>query len=269
MNRRQFIQLCGAAGMASLTSSWAWAATGESITFAAVNDLHVHGEGTERIVARAVEQINSRSDIAFTTVVGDLATSGAAPELQLAKRALDGLKAPYFCVPGNHDFAPKEDDGYAHYQAAFEDRAWRRDEMAGAWFFMGIDTCNGTKSDVTVPPDRLARVKEQLAAIPEEAPLVLFSHHPFNPNTKAYRVQNAEEVLGLFKGHNLRAVISGHYHGNQVEERDGVLFVTNACCSTTRGNFDKTEERGYRVYTLTREEVRHEFVVVPHEDLMA
>jgi 3',5'-cyclic AMP phosphodiesterase CpdA len=270
MNRRQFIQCCGAAGMAALTPGWLWAVTtqGESLTFAAINDLHIRHAGSERIVARAAEQINSRGDIAFTVIVGDLGTDGLAPEMELAKQALAGLIAPYFCVPGNHDFAPKEDNGYIHYEAAFTQRQWRDLAPNEAWAFIGLDTCNATKSNVTVPQERLDWLKAQIEAIPVKTPIALFGHHPFNPNTKAYRVENAEEVLALFAGHNLRLVASGHYHGNQVEERDGVLFVTNACCSTTRGNFDKTEERGYRVYTLTGETIAHEFVVVPHEDLM-
>lgn len=270
MHRRQFIKLCGAAGMASLASGWAWAAAdGKPLTFVAINDLHVLGEGTQRIVSRAVEQINARGDVAFTVVVGDLGTDGAAPEMQLAKRALDGLDAPYFCVPGNHDFAPKEDDGYVHYRDAFDDCAWQEARGNNGWVFIGLDTCNGTSSNVTVPPERLAWLEEQLAKVPADAPIALFGHHPFNPNTKAYRVKNAEQVLKRFARHNLRLVASGHYHGNQVEERDGTLFVTNACCATTRGNFDGTEERGFRVYTVTGESIAHEFIVVPHEDLMA
>lgn len=271
MNRRQFLQSTAAAGMASLAGPWAWAADtggGKGLRFVAINDLHVLGPGTERIVSRAVEQINALEDVTFTVVVGDLGTLGKEPEMQLAKAALDALKQPYFCVPGNHDFMPKIENGYEHYDAAFSKRQWHADKSAEGWAFIGLDTCNGMKSDVTVPPERLAWLTEQLATIPAEMPIVLFGHHPFNPNTKAYRVQNAEEVLALFANHKLKLVVSGHYHGNQVEERDGVTFITTACCSTTRPNFDKTEERGFRVYDLKGESISHDFLVVPHSDLM-
>ncbi len=271
MNRRQFLQLSGSVGMASLAGPWAWAADTvgtKPLRFVAINDLHVLGPGTERIVARAVDQINALNDIAFIVVVGDLGTLGKEPEMQLAKGALDALKQPYFCVPGNHDFMPKIDNGYEHYDAAFSERQWRKDKTAEGWAFIGIDTCNETKSNVIVPPERLAWLTEQLAAIPTDMPIALFAHHPFNPNTKAYRVENAEEVLTRFSQHKLRLVVSGHYHGNQVEERDGVTFTTTACCSTTRGNFDKTEERGFRVFELNGETVSHEFNVVPHADLL-
>jgi len=271
MQRRDFLKLAGAAGMASLTGPVAWAASAQSgmpLRFVAINDLHVLGPGTERIVARAVEQINGLDDIAFTVVVGDLGTLGQEDEMLLAKGALDGLAQPYFCVPGNHDFAPKIDNGYEHYEAAFDRRQWNASESADAWVFLGLDTCNETKSNVTVPPESIAWLRQQVEGLSPETPIALFGHHPFNPNTKAYRVANAEEVLSVFDEHNLKLVVSGHYHGNQVEERDGVTFVTTACCATTRGNFDKTEERGFRVYECQGESVSHEFVVVPHRDLM-
>jgi 3',5'-cyclic AMP phosphodiesterase CpdA len=271
MNRRTFLKYTGAAGIASLAGDWmftAHAATHGPLRFAAINDLHVKGAGTERIVARAAEAINALDNIAFTVAVGDLGTDGAEDEMALAKQALDTLSMPYWCVPGNHDFAPKIDNGFAHYDANFTRRAWRESVEPGAWAFLGLNTCNKTSSNVTVPEERLDALSEQLDEIPAETPVALFGHHPFNPNTKAYRVKNAEEVLERFTNHNLRLVVSGHYHGNQVETRDNVTFITSNCCATTRGNFDGTEERGFRVFEVTGEDLRHEFKVVPHEDLM-
>ena len=66
-----------------------------------------------------------------------------------------------------------------------------------------------------------------------------------------YRVKNADEVQGLFAGHNLKLAAAGHWHGNQEESRDGVLFTTTACCSSTRDNFDGTKPEGYRLLHLS------------------
>lgn len=271
MKRRAFLKYCGAAGMASLAGDWvvrAHAAGNGPLRFAAINDLHVKEAGTEKIVTRAAEAINQLDGIAFTVVVGDLGTWGAEEEMALAKQALDTLKMPYWCVPGNHDFAPKIENGFTYYDANFSRREWREDGAEGGWAFIGLNTCNETKSNVTVPEARLDRLSAQLEGIAPETPIALFGHHPFNPNTKAYRVANAEEVLARFEDHNLRLVVSGHYHGNQIETRDGVTFITSACCATTRGNFDGTEERGFRVFEVNGDAVSHEFHVVPHADLM-
>jgi 3',5'-cyclic AMP phosphodiesterase CpdA len=231
------------------------------ITFAAINDLHVLDAGSTAIVNRAVQQINETEKLAFTVVLGDIATSGRLPELCLARMSLDKLKRPGLWVPGNHDLPGGAAEDYLNYDRVFEMRQWA--EKNDGWVFLGIDTCNGTKSNVTVPRERMDWIRKQLEGVKAQSPIALFSHHPFNPNTKAYRVENAEEVLGLFRNHHLKMVVSGHYHGNQVEERDGVLFVTTACCTSTRTNFDGTKAKGYRLFHLDQEHIEHEFVEVP------
>jgi len=263
LSRRQFVGLLGAFGMSSCSSlgldelnrerfkpkiNWDDIVKDGKITFAAINDLHVLDAKSTAIVNRAIHQINETKGIDFTVVLGDIATAGRLPELRLAKTSLDKLERPGLWVPGNHDLTGAEEAGYLNYDRVFETRQWA--EKDEGWVFMGIDTCNGTESDVTVPPKRMEWIRERLGKVDENRPIAVFSHHPFNPNTKAYRVQNAEEVLALFRRHNLKTVVSGHYHGNQVEERDGVLFVTTACCASTRTNFDGTEAKGYRLFHL-------------------
>ena len=79
-----------------------------------------------------------------------------------------------------------------------------------------------------------------------------------------YAGSGAGESTGdmVFAGHNLKFVAAGHYHGNQVEEHNGVLFTTTACCSTTRDNFDETPEKGYRLFHVTKDAIETEFVAV-------
>lgn len=231
------------------------------LAFATINDTHLLDAKSMGIVNRAVADINAHEEVRFTVVLGDVATDGQWQELRLAKSCFDRLEQPYFVVPGNHDVHPGSPDIYANYTKTFGDTQWTEDEEG--WLFMGIDTCNGTASDVTVPAERMAWIERRLRRVGEKRPIALFTHHPFNPGTKAYRVKNADEVLGLFAGHDLRLVASGHYHGNQVEERDGVLFTTTACCSTTRDNFDGTKEKGYRVYRLGEDgALTHDFMPV-------
>ena len=110
--------------------------------------------------------------------------------------------------------------------------------------------------------EELAWLKAQADAIVPEQPIALFCHHPLNPNTKAYRILNADAVLALFAKHALKIAAAGHWHGNQVEEQDGVLFVTTACCSSTRPNFDNTPEKGYRSLDAGVATTRTDFTVV-------
>lgn len=271
ITRRQFIGMTGALGLS------AWANTAgilrrigfpchrrggkkDSATFAALNDLHVLDARSTAIVNKAVGQINSTPSVEFTVVLGDLATRGRLSELRLCRQSLGRLKQPYFVVPGNHDVEPGAADIYANYEKNFGEGNWTQKE--DDWVFLGLDSCEGAASDVSIPPDRVQWLEKQLKKIKPGRPLALFCHHPFNPHTKAYRVKNAGDVLALFAGHNLKLVAAGHYHGNQVEDANGILFTTTACCSTTRSNFDNTPAKGYRLFHLNEDGIKTEFVEV-------
>ncbi|MFO7975896.1 MAG: metallophosphoesterase [Candidatus Hydrogenedentota bacterium] len=233
---------------------------GGDFTFATINDVHVLDAKSVGIVNEAVKSINGDERVQFTVVLGDIATDGRYKELNLAKTAFDRLEQPYFAVPGNHDVYMKAKDIFGNFTSTFGPVHW--DEGEKSWLFLGLNSCEKSKSDVTVQPDELAWLEKTLANVNRQRPIVLFAHHPFNPNTKAYRVKNAEEVLGMFADHNLKLVAAGHYHGNQVEEHNGILFTTTACCSTTRDNFDETPEKGYRLFHVTDDALKTEFVIV-------
>jgi len=262
LTRRNFLGLVGAFGLGGCAGRRRLGLGGSPgrLTFAAINDVHVLDTRSTTIVNRAVKGINANPDVAFTVVLGDVATDGKLEELRLARMCFDGLERPWFAVPGNHDVFTRAENIYANYMNAFDGMNWL--EQDEGWLFMGFNSCEGDGSDVTVSREQMNWIAKRLKKIRQGRPIALFAHHPFNPTSKAYRVINAEEVLGLFSGHNLKLVATGHYHGNQIEGRDSVLFTTTACCSTTRPNFDGTEEKGYRLFHLDGEDIDTEFVEV-------
>lgn len=230
------------------------------VHFAALGDLHLRDSRDIGIVGRAVNQINNDPEIDFVAVLGDLTDHGTLQEMNLARQALERLEKPYFCVPGEHDVNPATENGYEFYSRTFGRTQWRN--VNEGWVFFGLNTCDGANRQVAVSAQSLEWLGNQLNHTDKKKPVALLSHHPFNPGSKADRVANAEEVLALFHDHQLRFVASGHYHGSQVEERDGVLFTTTACCSSFAENDDGTAEKGYRVFSLTGDAVQHEFKVV-------
>lgn len=232
-------------------------------TIATINDTHIKDEPSLAILNEAIDSINSNTDIQFTCVLGDIATDGRKEELVLAKTALEKLNKPYFAVPGNHDVFLRDEDIYKNYTSTFGDSHWIHEK--NDWTFIGFNSCEGVKSDVIVSPVELAWLQNSLKGVDVEKPIALFCHHPLNPHSKAYRIKNADDILGLFSGHNLQLIAAGHWHGNQMEEQDDATFTTTACCSSTRGNFDKTPEKGYRLFHLEAEKVGTEFVVVRSE----
>jgi 3',5'-cyclic AMP phosphodiesterase CpdA len=228
-----------------------------SMTFATVSDMHLTDSVSASMLNRAVSAINAGKQVQFVAGLGDFADAGRYEELRLAKHALDRIEKPYYIVPGNHDLNPTLADPYQNFNRVFAWNNW--DQQIGGWRFFGIDSNAGDGIEVTIPEEQLGWLRERLGESSQQ-PIGLFLHHPLNPNSKLYRVVNAEEVLAIFAGHNLRLVASGHYHGNQVETRDGVLFTTTAPCSPSVRTFDDSNERGYRIYRIEGETIETVFV---------
>ncbi|GMV99217.1 MAG: hypothetical protein AMXMBFR84_03560 [Candidatus Hydrogenedentota bacterium] len=269
-SRRQFLTFIGAASLAGCAKTKESLGAisrvdvipggGGKFTFAAINDLHILDGRSASIVNRAADSINANKDVAFTAVLGDLATDGEMVELNLAKNSLDRLVRPHFVIPGNHDVYMKSKDIFGNYKRAFDEPSWHTGDKG--WLFIGLNSCDATKSDVSIRDEEMEWLQKVAKKANKSRPIAILSHHPFNPNSKAYRVQNADEVLGIFAEHNVKLVAAGHYHGNQEEEREGILFTTTACCSTTRDNHDGTAEKGYRLFHVDGETITTEFVVV-------
>ncbi|MFP4502203.1 MAG: metallophosphoesterase family protein [Candidatus Hydrogenedentota bacterium] len=260
ITRRQFIATStGALVTAHLAAAGPPAQT---LTFAAVSDTHITGGGSVALLSKAVDHINADTRIRFTAVLGDMATDGKPAELELAEAALAKLRRPWRAVPGNHDVAPGEDDPFGPYKAAFGPLHWV--EETGGWTFIGFNSCEMARSNVTVSEAELAWLRAQAAGIAPGRPIALCCHHPMNPNTAKYRIANAEAILDIFDDRNLRLCAAGHWHGNQVETRRDTLFTTSACCATTRDNFDGTAAKGYRLYHAKPDGgLETEFVPVP------
>ncbi|MCX5758820.1 MAG: metallophosphoesterase [Candidatus Hydrogenedentes bacterium] len=263
LTRREFIGLVGALGLSSCASTHIPLIGGGDkgpFKVAAMNDLHVVDARSMTLINKAVARIGETKDVRLAVVIGDLSTSAKLSEFNMAKESLKGLKIPYLVVPGNHDVEPRAAHPFGTFEKVFGPAHWVHEE--DGWTFIGLNSCEGASSDVTIGADELDWLRKQVKHISNGRPIGLFLHHPLNPNTKSYRVKNAEEVLGVFSGKKLKLAAAGHYHGNQVEERDGVLFTTTACCSSSRDNFDQSSAKGYRLFTFDGDTVTNEFVEV-------
>ncbi len=220
--------------------------------FAQAADTHALDTKSIEMVNRAVDAINADARVAFSLWLGDLTTSSTPDQMTLARLMLSRLSAPHYALRGNHDLKP----------GVFEKEfgTLRRKVTHGGWVFLLVDSNPGDKTPLSDTDQ--GWLTEQLETIDPETPVVLCTHHPLMPGTKALRLAGAEEVLALFSGHNLRACLSGHYHGNQEETIDGVLFTTTACLTPTRGNFDGTQVKGFRIFHCAAGAITTEFMPV-------
>ena len=220
--------------------------------FAQASDTHVTDTRSVEIINEAVDRINADQSVAFSLWLGDLTRGSTADEMVLARLALQRLTKPRHALRGNHDLAGglfEREFGPLRSVVAY-----------GGWKFLLVDSNPGDAK----PMSEVDRqwIRDRLRETPAEMPLVLCTHHPLMPHTKSLRLAGADEVLAMFSGHNLKAVLGAHFHANQEETDGGVLFTTTACLSTTRNNFDGSKAKGYRLFHCKDGQIATEFVTV-------
>jgi predicted phosphodiesterase len=214
----------------------------EPVKFLEINDIHIKDEASTTYPLKVVAAMNSEK-AAFVLVCGDVSTDGKEEQLTLAKEVLDNFAVPYHIVRGNHD-----GDG-ATYSKVFNQKETTYSFEDHGLFCIGLDPGFKTSwKEKYVEPDMLEVLGRTANQMPNDKPLIIFSHYPFA--NVPFQIKNPKDLLELFKTKKLLAVISGHYHANSEQIHDGILFTTTACASSTRKNHVPSQAKGYRVFEL-------------------
>jgi len=272
--RREFLALLGAAGAAAAAPARLFAAPvkAEPFSFVFITDAHLQPElngvvGTDMAMKRAR---TFKADFAINggDHVFDSLGVPKARALQLfdlyAKTEQDlGLKV-YHTV-GNHDvLGIYPASGIAatdplYGKKLFEDRFGKRYysfDHKGHHFIVldSIGITDDHAYEGRIDAEQIAWLKNDLAAVPAGAPIIVSVHMPLVSAFASYipapavparhqslTVANANEVLDLFEGHNVIGVLQGHTHINENVDYKGVNYVTSgAIC----GNWWKGSRMG-------------------------
>lgn len=222
------------------------------IKILAFGDMHILDEKTIAYPRKVIDAMNEEGGD-LVLACGDLGKDGQRSELELARDILDELNMPYYPVVGNHDALYSDEKEETLFSEIFSLEQNNYHFMKNGIHFIAIDHgCGRAYRDNSVRPKVVAWIKETLTNIPEHEPIVFFSHYPFGEGVK-YQTPNSKEVLALFEGKKLLAMISGHFHGNTERRENGILMTTTACTSGRRGNHDGTKAKGYRVFHVDSE----------------
>jgi 3',5'-cyclic AMP phosphodiesterase CpdA len=251
ISRRQALG-AGACGLlaASVPGALCWKAFAnssidrpEEFRFVVVNDLHVMGESCGAWLKQMGGQLRASDPIDFCLVLGDLAHDGTPEQLLHARRALDGFGMPVYTVIGNHDH--NHPNGRRTYEKLFPHRINYHFEHKG-WQFVGLDSTLGPlwERPFPVQPHTMVWLQATLPQLDRSKPTALFTHFPLGPDVWGQST-NADEVLNLFRGHNLTNAFSGHAHRRTWRRLGGVTLTTNHCFSFREPNHDGIEEKAY------------------------
>ncbi len=258
---RRSVMAAGAAGaVGTLTTlpismvRLAFGGTRDDFTFTYISDAHIQqikgasfvrnwDMGLKRAVAEA-NLVQPESD--FVMFGGDLAQLGKKDELDHGAEILSHLSPKLHCVMGEHDYyldlgeywsklyGPQYysfDHKGVHFvvlNSILTTDEWtfhrwpsaeqRMQEMAG------LDNPNG--SPFMVGEKQRAWLKEDLAKISHETPIVVFSHSPLQKIYKGWNfwTDDAEEVQALLQPFNSVNVIYGHVHQIQYNQIGNISF---------------------------------------------
>jgi hypothetical protein len=149
---------------------------------------------------------------------------------------------------------------FENYRAVYEPTLNYRFSVAGREFLV-LDSTEGRKVyRARVSRESLDWLEGQLAGLPRERPVTLFTHLPLGKNW--LRPVNAEAVLRLFAHHRLDGVFSGHWHGLTQTRRESTLLVTGRCSSRWRRNHDGSDEKGYLLCEVRSGRLSYRFISV-------
>ncbi len=259
LNRRQFLKRGGALLAAgSLPFSLVEVAfgknSGDNFTFAYISDSHItHIKGNQfvrnwdRGLIRAVAEANlmdPRPD--FTFYGGDIAQLGKPEEIDHGLEILGGLRGKVHYVMGEHDYYVdlgkhwRKQLGPDHY--SFDHKGvhfvvlnsilttdeWTHQKWETPMHRMKamarLDNPNG--SPFMVGDKQREWLKNDLAKISKDMPVIVFSHSPLQKIYKGWNfwTDDAEQVQALLKPFKKVTVLYGHVHQIQYNQIGNIRF---------------------------------------------
>lgn len=294
LNRRSFLARSSLA-VTGLALPW-WACQPmkrPDFTVAFLTDMHVDGylnapEGFARALQHAMAQPQKPD---FLITGGDLAydTLGATKEsadaqYEIFQNAIaENVDVPVHHTIGNHDclgvyersgVSPdSEFYGKKNFLKQFNRVKTYEAFTHKGWRFALLDTVNTDNRNYRghVDAEQIAWLEAELSS--EILPTVLAGHIPFfsnyressdggvNADHPKETVHNANEVVKIFDGNEVRMVLAGHLHINESWRYRGTEYANLGAVSGAwwRGPRDGCEE-GYTMLEFTGDHVRWSYV---------
>ncbi|MGW4485647.1 outer membrane protein assembly factor BamB family protein [Amycolatopsis sp. NPDC004368] len=196
---------------------------GRKLTFAAVSDTHVNTTSPQSTTWLAqVYQSIARRDPDLVLHCGDITDTGLPDEYDQYGRLLpEELRGKIHYSPGNHE-TRWDPSAKKEFHSHFGPTPYSFD--AGGVHFVGFDPTQVLQEPGHYGPAGLDWLERDLRRLHRDTPVVLFQHFPFG--NQFYYVDDQPAVLDVLAEHNLRGVIAGHVHREDVTRFNGLTQVT-------------------------------------------
>ncbi len=260
----------------------------DNFSFIFMTDVHLKPENNApEGFKKAIAKINSLEP-AFVISGGDQIDDALEQSYERAdllfnmySEIVKNLEMPIYNVLGNHDiFGVYKRSGVdpAHPEFGkkmFEKRLNKKYYSFDhkSWHFIILDSIKPTSDDSyigEIGPEQLGWLKGHLLALDKKVPVVIASHAAFHTimpqidnrfKYEKFTVQNAQEVLKLFKDHNLKFVLQGHVHNYEAIFSHGIWFISGGAVSANwwEGQLHGMEE-GFVEFKITGEKFTWEYI---------
>ena len=241
------------------------------IKFIAVSDVHISYNKnvvnketglTQSIknLQKAVHQINS-SDCDFVVFTGDVIDKTNKKNLALFAKIINKLKKPYYTTAGNNDVSQVSSlDKKEFFQLLnlYSRNKTRRTpcvikKSQGLVFIM----MDGVNQFIPMPngnykEEELIWLNKQLKKY-KNRKVVIIQHFPVvEPTPKeSLKTHNADKYLELISKHkNVLAIISGHYHKENLQEVNGVYHISLPSLADSKEYEEITIEKDKNNYII-------------------
>jgi 3',5'-cyclic AMP phosphodiesterase CpdA len=206
-------------------------------TFVQISDSHVGFKGAANhdvtaTFAEAIAQVNALPDRPdFVIHTGDLTHFSTAGQFDQVKQMLSGVQTgQVLTIPGEHD---SFDDNGQKYRSVFgagsHGDGWYSFDHQGVHFISVVNTIN-LASLGHLGADQLAFFKADVAHLPNDTPIVVFSHVPlFEMYPKwGWGTDDATELLSYLRRFGSVTCLNGHVHQIMSKVEGKVAFHTAA-----------------------------------------
>lgn len=220
----------------------------QQFKFIVATDSHFGSTQGNNNSALALSHIaQNHFDAAFMVHMGDITETGADEEYELFKQNITGLRFPVLATMGNHESRWQDPQG-AKFRSHFGPSTYSFDY--GMWHFVVLDTSFPEQTYGTLDPAILDWLEQDLASLPANQPVALFSHHPLLYQERNFQ-DSDDALLELISRYPVHAIFSGHGHSFITWKVQGCsCFMSGALMDNT---YMLVEADGpeLRVYSVT------------------
>lgn len=206
-----------------------------TLRFAQVSDSHIGFSGTANpdvvgSFSQAIDRINNLGYTPdFVIHTGDLTHLASPDQFDQVKQMMTGLRTPHvFTVPGEHDSV---DDAGQKYRSAFgagtRGDGWYSFDIAGVHVIALVNTLNLKKLG-HLGVEQLEFVAKDVAALPNDTPIIVFSHIPLfamYPDW-GWATDDAAQALSYLRRFSSVTCLNGHVHQVFSKTEGNVTFYS-------------------------------------------